>query len=112
MGGIKKKTLSAMEKEALRKQQEEAAKDEKRRKEQKASQRVDAAGRVDEKAALSAMKELKAVTLYGLARALGVRASVANHLIRSFESRGLLQRVGGYQGHYVYTVADSGKAGR
>jgi small subunit ribosomal protein S25e len=101
-----------MEKEALRKQQEAASRDEKRKKEEKVSQRADAAGRVDEKAALSAMRELKAVTLYSLARALGVRASVASHLIRSFEARGLLKRVAGFQGHHVYTLVDSGKAGR
>lgn len=48
---------------------------------------------------------VKAITIYSAARALGVSAAVAKGVLSGLESRGLVAKVGGFSGHYVWTVA-------
>ena len=53
---------------------------------------------------IRALAPLRAITIYGAARILGIRASVASQLLCKLESKGLLKKVGGYSGRYVYSV--------
>jgi len=54
---------------------------------------------------LKALSSQKAITVYSAARGLNVSASIANAILASLESKGLVTRVGGYSGHYVWTPA-------
>lgn len=56
---------------------------------------------------LERLRPLKALTVYSVMRALGVRASVANTLLKNLVSKGVVVRVGGYSGHYVYALRES-----
>lgn len=53
------------------------------------------------------LASLKAITIYGAARVLGVKASIASTVLKSLTSKGLLRVEGGYSGHYVYAVSSS-----
>ncbi|MBI2183813.1 MAG: hypothetical protein HYU39_02515 [Thaumarchaeota archaeon] len=68
---------------------------------------VFSASRLDEKETMKALTQLKAVTLGAAARALGVNGSVAMAALRSLESKGLITRIGGYSGHYVWATTGS-----
>ena len=98
MGGVKKKPLSAVEK-ALRRKERRLAEKEKKEKVERAVS-LD----VSEEEVLKVLRSLKAITVYGVARSLGVRASVANSLIRSLEAKGVVTKVGGWSGHYVWKL--------
>lgn len=105
MGGTKKKPLSQVEKA-----QAAAPKPEKKEKETKTSGqkvKLSAIARVDEQQALKSLSQLKAITIYAAAKALGVNASVASSLLRSLESKNLIGKVGGFSGHYVYSPLSS-----
>ncbi len=60
----------------------------------------------DPKQVLESIRQLKALTVYSVAQALGVKASVANALLRKLAEQGLIVKVGGYSGHYVYAVKE------
>lgn len=45
---------------------------------------------------------MKAITIYATAKTLGINASLANRLLKDLESKKILEKVGGYSGHYVY----------
>jgi len=45
---------------------------------------------------------MKAITIYTAARSLNVNASVARVILASLESKGLVRRVGGFSGHYIW----------
>jgi ribosomal protein S25 len=53
---------------------------------------------------VKALAPLKAVTLHTASRALGVNASVASGLLRDLEDKKMIARVGGFSGHFVWTV--------
>jgi ribosomal protein S25 len=105
-GGTKKKSLSAMEKMQKRLQEKEAAKAAKQKAAQQAQKpKVDstvAVTKLNESLALKALQEQRALTTHGLARALGVKASLANQLLRSLVAKGLAEIAGGYSGHYIF----------
>jgi len=98
MGGVKKKPLSAVEK-ALRRRERRLAEKEKKEKVERAVS-LD----VSEEEVLKALRSLKAITVHGVARSLGIRASVANSLIRGLEAKGVVTKVGGWSGHYVWKL--------
>lgn len=105
MGGVKKKPLSAVEK-ALRRQGEERER-RRQRAQKEAKARASLSLEAGEDRIVKAIEELRAVTVHGLARALGVKASIANTIIKGYESKGLLERVGGWSGHYVWRIRRS-----
>lgn len=47
---------------------------------------------------------MKAITIYNAAKSLGLNASVTSALLRYLEDKNLIERVGGYSGHYVWRV--------
>jgi len=106
LGSKTKKSIAAMEKEQERKAEEEKSKEKKAGKAGKPSRY--ATGQfsltVREEEAIQALAPLKAITLYGTAKALGVKASVASGLLRSMYEKGILERVGGRSGRYIYSV--------
>jgi small subunit ribosomal protein S25e len=53
---------------------------------------------------LRAINNMKAIMASELARNTGVKISVANTFIRSLESKGKIEFVGGYSGHKVYRL--------
>jgi small subunit ribosomal protein S25e len=106
MGGTKKKTVASMEKEQGRKDAEEKPKEKKGGKGGKPSRALQPqySLSVREEDAVGQLAPLKAVTIYSAAKALGIKASIASPLLRSMTEKGLLERVGGFSGHYVYAV--------
>jgi ribosomal protein S25 len=101
MGGTKKRSITSEEK-AQAKQAEEAAKA-KTEKKGVRSKREEYKDRIrDEKEALNQLKAVKSLTLYSVAKALGVTASAANQFLRSLESKGLIVKVGGFSSHFIY----------
>lgn len=75
-----------------------AAKEEKKKPQQK--QRL--AVTIDEGQGMKAIQNMKAITVQSVAKAAGVKISVANSLVKALESKGVVKRVGGYSGHKVY----------
>ncbi|HVP22335.1 MAG TPA: hypothetical protein VMS77_00320 [Conexivisphaerales archaeon] len=106
MGGTKKKTMASAEKEQDRKAEEEKPKEKKGGKGAKLSRAVQPqySLNVREEDALGQLAPLKAITIYSAAKTLGVKASIASTLLRSMADKGMLDRVGGFSGHYVYAV--------
>ena len=106
MGGVKKKPISAAEKAQRVAAEERMAK---KAREAKASQSAKQSTifmpKMSDEQLIQTLMPLKAITIYGAAKALGVKASVATSILRSLEGKKLLRRVGGYSGHYVYAVA-------
>lgn len=106
MGGTKRKTLAGMEKEQERKEAEEKKKDSKQKGKQKqsgAQPHLTFALKEDE--VINQLKGLKAITIYNAAKAFNVKASVASATLKAMEAKGLIKKVGGFSGHYVYSLA-------
>jgi small subunit ribosomal protein S25e len=59
---------------------------------------------VEESHGKRALQNMKALTIQGFARAVGVKISVANAYIKSLEAKGIVKSTGGYSGHRVYQV--------
>ncbi|HEX6561169.1 MAG: MarR family transcriptional regulator [Nitrososphaera sp.] len=75
-----------------------AAKEEKKKPQQK--QRL--AVTIDENQGMKAIQNMKAITVQSVAKAAGVKISVANSLVKTLEAKGVVKKVGGYSGHRVY----------
>ncbi len=58
--------------------------------------------RMSDQDLMKALTPLKAITVYNASRALSVNAAVANAVLASLESKGLVSRAGGFSGHYVW----------
>jgi small subunit ribosomal protein S25e len=113
LGGNKKKSISAADRSQSASesgQQSEGKKPEKKTAKeaklaaQQAKQQALVAPKLDEKQLLKVLVPLKAITVYGTARALGLNAAIAAQTLRNLESKDILKRVGGYSGHYIYAV--------
>src|SRR5271157_4918899 len=113
MGGTKKKSISAADRSQSasesgqpnqpKKPEKKTAKEAKLAAQQ-AKQQALVAPKMDEKQLVKTLAPLKAITVYGTARALGLNAAIAAQTLRSLESKNVLHRVGGYSGHYVYAL--------
>ncbi len=111
MGGTKKKTLASMEKS----QGDEAETPQGAAATKKTTKDVKPLGerkrvevlmpRMGDQEILKGLGSQKAITVYSAARGLNVSASVANAILSSLESKGLVSRVGGFSGHYVWAAA-------
>jgi small subunit ribosomal protein S25e len=110
MGGTKKKSLAAMEKEQEARDEGEAAQRPKKSEKQKAAPQQQKrlpflVPKLSEDEMLKALTPLRAITVFGASRALGVNASIATGLLRGLEREKRITRVGGFSGHYVWAVA-------
>jgi small subunit ribosomal protein S25e len=61
--------------------------------------------RMNDQELMKNLASMKAITIYGAARSLSVNAAVAKTVLSSLESKGLVKRVGGFSGHYIWTPA-------
>ncbi|MBI3023828.1 MAG: hypothetical protein HYU03_07100 [Thaumarchaeota archaeon] len=107
MGSVKRKPLAAMEKN--QQTQEEEAKPKKKGKETKPvseRKRVEVvAPKMGEQDMAKTLASLKAITIFGASKVLGVNASVAKNLLAALEAKGMITKIGGFSGHYVWASA-------
>ena len=76
-----------------------AAKEEKKGKPQ---QKAKLAVVLEEAQGMKTIQGMKAITVQSVAKAAGVKISIANSFVRSLETKGMVKKVGGYSGHKVY----------
>jgi small subunit ribosomal protein S25e len=57
---------------------------------------------IEENQGMKAIGTMKAITVHGIARTLGVKISVANNFIKNLENKNIVENVGGYSGHRIY----------
>jgi small subunit ribosomal protein S25e len=107
MGGMKKKPVGSGAKNkdsstasSSSQAQSQAQKKEDSKKSSGSKQKLSVA--IEEAAGRRALQNMKAITVQGLARNLGVKISVANSFMRAMEARGLVKLAGGYSGHRIY----------
>ncbi len=62
---------------------------------------------VNEQQALKIIQNSKVVTVQDLARQTGVKISAANAFLKEFTNKGIVKKVGGYSGHYLYQAVSS-----
>lgn len=111
MGGTKKKTLASMEKSQDDTASSAGGEEKGKKKAEKTKvvgerKRVDVLQpRMNDQELMKSLASLKAITIYGAARSLSVNAAVARSVLSSLESKGLVKRVGGFSGHYIWTAA-------
>ena len=111
MGGTKKKSMSQADKaqqaqdaaQGAKKPEKKTGKDA-RLAQQQAKQQALIAPKLDEKQLVKALSPLKAITVYGTAKTLGLNAAIATQTLRNLETKNAIRRVGGYSGHYIYAV--------
>ncbi len=113
MGGTKKKSMSAADKaqsdqdaaqSAAPKKPERKTAKEARFAQAQAKQQALVAPKLDEKQLAKTLGPLKAITVYGAARALGLNAAIAAQTLRNLEAKNVVYKVGGYSGHYIYAL--------
>jgi small subunit ribosomal protein S25e len=103
MGGNKKKPLGSSDKNVQTGPGGAEVKPaEEKKKAPKPQQKQKLAVIVEEAAGTKAIQGMKAITIHGLARNIGVKISVANAFVKSLEAKGVVKQVGGYSGHRVY----------
>ncbi len=114
MGGTKKKSISSADKAQSaqdsaqggpKKPEKKSAKESKLAAQQ-AKQQALIMPKMDEKQLIKTLAPLKAITVYGTSRVLGLNAAIAVQTLKSLESKNVLRRVGGYSGHYIYALTN------
>jgi small subunit ribosomal protein S25e len=111
LGGTKKKTLASMEKtqnEEDNTPQGGATKTTKTKESKPVGERKRVEvlmPKMSDQEFVKSLGSQKAITIYSAARNLNVSASVAKAILSSLESKGLVAKVGGYSGHYVWAPA-------
>ncbi|MCL4519731.1 MAG: hypothetical protein M1587_11110 [Thaumarchaeota archaeon] len=112
MGGTKKKSISSADRsqsasesgqQTTKKPEKKTAKEAKLAAQQ-AKQQALIAPKLDEKQLVKSLAPLKAITVYGASRTLGLNAAIAAQTLRNLESKNAIRRVGGYSGHYIYSI--------
>jgi small subunit ribosomal protein S25e len=108
MGGTKKKTLASMEKTQNEDGEQQADGSKKKVEKVKTNvggerKRVEVLmPKMGDQEFLKSLGSQKAITVYSAARSLNVSASIARTIVANLESKGMLFKVGGYSGHYVW----------
>ena len=62
---------------------------------------------INEQEASKIIQNAKVITVHYLARQTGVKVSAANKFLKQSLEKGLIKKVGGYSGHYIYQPASS-----
>ena len=112
MGGVKRKTMAAMEKsqESRDESTTPGQEKEKKGKEQKGAPPQQAKKlpflmpKSGDQELIKSLTPLKAITVFTASKALGVNASIANEVLKTLENKKLLVRAGGFSGHYVWAI--------
>jgi small subunit ribosomal protein S25e len=109
LGGEKRKTLS----QASKKQEMGAMKQEKQGKGRHSKMQFSIKNmmmpKIEAGEAAKIFGPMKAITKYSIAKNLGINASIARSLIKNLVTKGILEKAGGYSGHYVYRYMDNTK---
>ena len=106
MGGAKKKPVGTSEKGASSGPAGEEKKADTKKVSPKQVQRQKLTVIINEGQAMKSIRLLKPITSQALARANGVRISVANAFLRSLETKGIVKAIGGYSGHRLYELVN------
>jgi small subunit ribosomal protein S25e len=106
MGGAKKKPVGSSEKGATSGPAGEEKKADTKKVSPKQVQRQKLTVIINEGQAMKSIRLLKPITSQALARANGVRISVANAFLRSLETKGIVKAIGGYSGHRLYELVN------
>ncbi len=102
MGGAKKPTTANKDKST-------GSKDTKKKKDkgEGGSKKAEITVMVNEQQALKIIQNSKIITVQDLARQTGVKISAANAFLKKSTSNGMIKKVGGYSGHYLYQAVSS-----
>jgi len=107
MGGMKKKPVGSSEKGAASGPAGGEKKPEVKKGVAKPVQKQKLTVIIDEGQAMKSIRSLKPITSQALARAGGVKVSVANAFLRSLESKGVVKVIGGFSGHRLYQLVNA-----
>ena len=62
---------------------------------------------INEKEATKIVQNSKVITVHELARQTGVKVSAANVFLKDSLKKGIIEKVGGFSGHYIYQPVSS-----
>lgn len=62
---------------------------------------------INEKEATKIVQNSKVITVHELARQTGVKVSAANVFLKEALKKGIIKKVGGFSGHYIYQPTSS-----
>lgn len=62
---------------------------------------------INEQEATKIVQNSKVITVHELARQTGVKVSAANKFLKQSLQKGIIKKVGGFSGHYIYQPASS-----
>jgi small subunit ribosomal protein S25e len=62
---------------------------------------------INEQQATKIVQQAKVITVHDLARQTGVKVSAANVFLKESLKKGIIERVGGFSGHYIYQPKSS-----
>jgi small subunit ribosomal protein S25e len=57
---------------------------------------------IDDLNDMNILKGMKSITAQAVSKILGVKISIANNYLKNLESKGVVNKIGGYSGHRVY----------
>lgn len=102
MGGSKKPTSGNKDKSA-------GSKDTKKKKDkgEGGQKKAEITVLVNEQQAMKIIQNSKVLTVQDLARQTGVKISAANAFLKESTNKGIVKRIGGYSGHYLYQGVSS-----
>ena len=104
MGGAKKPTAASKDKAS-------GSRDAKKKKDkgEGGPKKAEITVQVNSKQAMRIIENSKVITVQDLARQIGVKISAANAFLRESVNNGVIKRVGGYSGHYLYQMVTEEK---
>ncbi len=105
MGGAKKKPAASSNKGSSGPGGEDKKADTTKKSSTKQVQKQKSSVIMDEGQGMKSIRLLRPITSQALARATGVKISVANSFLRSLETKGIVKVIAGYSGHKIYQVA-------
>jgi small subunit ribosomal protein S25e len=103
MGGAKKASAAQMEKrQESEKKEQSGKKDKKDKKGEKSEKKAEITVMVSDDQALKLIKSNNYLTAPELARQTGVKISAANACLIGLVKKGVIKRIGGFSGHWIY----------
>ena len=96
--GSKNKSVSSSEKS-------QGGKDKTKKDKKDHSEKKEVAVFINEDEASKIIKSSKAITIQDLARQTNVKISTANAFLKKALEQGIVKKVGGFSGHYIYQPA-------
>jgi len=93
--GSKNKSVSSSEKS-------QSGKDKVKKEKKDHSEKKEVAVFINEEEAGKIIKSSKAITIQDLARQTNVKISTANAFLKKALEQGIVKKVGGFSGHYIY----------